>query len=106
VLIPERFSSADLAFAEPPVTPPATVTVHYVAREEDVPSRSIFRILLLAAALALACVGITMNGWFARSLGSSDAAEIGFASVDAKNPQSEPALNVLVLSYETIVSVP
>ncbi len=31
-------------------------------------------ILLTVAALALAVVGITMNGWFARSLGSTDIA--------------------------------
>jgi hypothetical protein len=31
-------------------------------------------ILLTVAALALAVVGMTMNGWFARSLGSTDAA--------------------------------
>jgi len=54
-LIPEGFSSTDPVFAEPPAAPPPTVT-------------------LRAAALALAGVGIAMNGWFARSLGASDAA--------------------------------
>jgi hypothetical protein len=73
-LIPERFSSADSAFAEPPLTPPPTVTVRDVARDGDAPSQRISQILLRAAALALAGVGIAMNGWFARSLGSTDVA--------------------------------
>jgi hypothetical protein len=70
-LIPEEFLSADsAAFAEPPVTPPPTVTADAVT-----PSyRPVASILLVAAAFALAGVGITTNGWFARSLGSSDTA--------------------------------
>jgi hypothetical protein len=70
-LIPEEFLSADsAAFAEPPVTPPPTVTSDAVT-----PSyRPVASILLVAAAFALAGVGITTNGWFARSLGSSDTA--------------------------------
>jgi hypothetical protein len=62
------------AFAELPFTPPPTVTLRAVARDKDASSRSISPILLRAAALALAGVGVAMNGWFARSLGSSDAA--------------------------------
>jgi hypothetical protein len=73
-LIPEDFSSADSAFAEPPFTQPPVVTLPAVARDGDTPPRSISTILLRVAALALAGVGIAMNGWFARSLGSSDAA--------------------------------
>jgi hypothetical protein len=73
-LIPEGFSSTDPVFAEPPAAPPPTVTLRAAARDEDAPSRSISPILLRAAALALAGVGIAMNGWFARSLGASDAA--------------------------------
>jgi len=73
-LIPEGFSSADPAFAEPAIAPPPTVTLRAVARDEDARSRSIPPILLRAAALVLAGVGIAMNGWFARSLGASDAA--------------------------------
>ena len=47
------------------VTPPSPVT----------PSRrSLASILLAVAAFGLAGVGVTMNGWFARSLGSSDIA--------------------------------
>jgi hypothetical protein len=75
-LIPLEFLSADLEFAEPPVTPPPTVTLQ--AAEPVAPSRPSPRrigpVLLSAAALALAGVGIAMNGWFARSLGSSDLA--------------------------------
>jgi hypothetical protein len=37
-------------------------------------SRPVTSIALTAAAFALAMTGITMNGWFARSLGSSDIA--------------------------------
>jgi hypothetical protein len=73
-LIPEGFSPVDSVFAEPPATPLPAVTLRAVARDEDAPSRSISPILLRAAALALAGVGIAMNGWFARSLGASDAA--------------------------------
>jgi len=62
LLIPEGFSSADSAFAEPPVTPPPTVTLHAATRDEDAPPRSVSPILLRAAALALAGVGIAMNG--------------------------------------------
>jgi hypothetical protein len=69
-LIPAEFASAHLAFAEPPVAPTPTVTAGAVK-----PSRPrAAAILLVAAALALAGVGITTNGWFARSLGSSDSA--------------------------------
>ena len=68
-LIPVEFSSANSAFAESPVTPAPTVTLRAVA-----PSHRVASILLAAAALALAGVGITTNGWFARSLGSSDIA--------------------------------
>jgi hypothetical protein len=70
-LIPEGFLSANSAvFDEPPVTPPPTVTSGAVT-----PSyRPVASVLLVAAAFALAGVGITTNGWFARSLGSSDIA--------------------------------
>jgi hypothetical protein len=70
-LIPESFLSANsVAFDEPPVTPPPTVTSGAVT-----PSyRPVASVLLVAAAFALAGVGITTNGWFARSLGSSDIA--------------------------------
>lgn len=49
-----------------PVTLPVTPRV--------TPSRSMAPTILTVAAFGLAAVGITMNGWFARSLGSSDIA--------------------------------
>src|SRR5258706_13890586 len=48
-LIPEGFSLADSAFAEPPFTPPSTVALRAVGRDEKSPSRSLSPILLLAA---------------------------------------------------------
>jgi len=51
-----------------PVTPIPTVDVVAPSPPRLAP------ILLTASALALAGVGMTMNGWFARSLGSSDIA--------------------------------
>jgi len=64
LLIPAGFSSANSAFAESPVTLRAVTPSH----------RPVASILLAAAAFALAGVGISTNGWFARSLGSSDIA--------------------------------
>ena len=63
-LIPVGFSSANSAFAESPVT----------LRAVTPSRRPVASILLAAAAFALAGVGISTNGWFARSLGSSDIA--------------------------------
>jgi hypothetical protein len=68
-LIPESFSSANLAFAESPVTPLPLVSSRTLR-----PPNRVASILLMAAAFALAAVGVTTNGWFARSLGSSDIA--------------------------------
>ena len=68
-LIPAGFSSENAAFAESPVRPVPIVTLRAVT-----PSNRVASILLMAAAFALAGVGITTNGWFARSLGSSDIA--------------------------------
>lgn len=45
------------------------------------PSRSIAAVTLHVAAFGLAAVGVTMNGWFARSLGSSDVAGWLFLAV-------------------------
>jgi hypothetical protein len=65
-VIPVDFSSRDSAPAESPVTPPSPHVM---------PSgRSIASLTLAAAAFTLAAVGLTTNGWFARSLGSSDIA--------------------------------
>jgi hypothetical protein len=68
-LIPDGFSSENTAFTESPVTPVPIATLGAVT-----PSNRVASILLMAAAFALAGVGITTNGWFARSLGSSDIA--------------------------------
>jgi hypothetical protein len=78
-LIPEGFSSADPTFAAPPVTPSPAVT----SRAAPSSLRPIASILLVVAALALAGVGITTNGWFARSLGSSDIAGWLFLAIGA-----------------------
>lgn len=67
-LIPAGFASAASGLAEAQVTP--TVTPRPVMP----PGRPAASILLIAAAFALTGVGITTNGWFARSLGSSDVA--------------------------------
>ena len=76
---PEFLPANDDVAVEPPATP------------LDVPSRPIATVarsrvhlaavLLSIAALALAVVGITINGWFARSLGSSDIAGWLFLAV-------------------------
>jgi hypothetical protein len=71
-LIPPEFLSAHLELPEPPITPP-TVTLQ-VTEPVTPLRRQVAPVLLSIAALALAGVGITMNGWFARSLGSSDIA--------------------------------
>ena len=68
-LIPAGFFSANTAFTESPVTPLPLVTSRALR-----PSNRVASILLMAAAFALATVGVATNGWFARSLGSSDIA--------------------------------
>jgi len=88
LLIPAEFSSAHLDYAEPVTAPPpAPVTLQVVepvsaARRQNASARrSVAPVLLSMAALALAGVGITMNGLFARSLGSSDIAGWLFLAV-------------------------
>jgi hypothetical protein len=74
-LIPAGYSWAEPAFAEPPVAPSPAVTSSAVTSSAVRHLRRSFAsILLVLAAIALAGVGITTNGWFARSLGSSDIA--------------------------------
>jgi len=68
-LIPAGFFSANTAFTESPVTPLPLVTSRALR-----PSNRVASILLMAATFALATVGVATNGWFARSLGSSDIA--------------------------------
>jgi hypothetical protein len=53
-----------------PIITPVKVRPVTMAERE----RALAPILLTVAAFGLAVVGITMNGWFARSLGSSDVA--------------------------------
>jgi hypothetical protein len=70
------FSMAD----EPPVT--RTVAATSSAAKPATPARwRVTSLLLSIAALALAAVGLTINGWFARSLGSSDVAGWMFLAV-------------------------
>src|SRR6185437_4514969 len=93
-LIPPEFLTADGAMVEPPVTQPLTETASQdepVARspaatsalvEPVAPSRpGLAPAILSIAAFALGAVGITINGWFARSLGASDVAGWLFLAV-------------------------
>jgi hypothetical protein len=75
--IPPEFLPTEEAVPEPPVTPPPAATSEAVASSRDY----LAPVLLSIAALALAAVGITINGWFARSLGSSDVAGWLFLAV-------------------------
>jgi hypothetical protein len=64
------------------VTPVTEVPPPTVALRAVTPSRlRVAPILLTASAFALAGVGMTMNGWFARSLGSSDIARWLFLAI-------------------------
>jgi hypothetical protein len=71
-LVPAVPPSVELAPAEPATLP---------QRERRRARLRVGPLLLSAAALALAAVGIAMNGWFARSLGSSDTAGWLFLAV-------------------------
>ena len=93
-LIPPEFLAANDATAEPLATPPRIET----ARQDKLvaippattpsfngssaPSRpGLAPVILSIAAFALGAVGITINGWFARSLGASDVAGWLFLAV-------------------------
>jgi hypothetical protein len=80
-LIPPEFLSAESANAEPPVTRQSTETTLRLAEPVKASRRQVAPVLLSTAAFALAAVGITINGWFARSLGSSDVAGWLFLAV-------------------------
>jgi hypothetical protein len=77
-VIPRELLSADSGIVERPVTPrhdepvrqPA-VTTHPTVTPSR---RNLAPVLLTTAALVLGAVGVTINGWFARSLGASDLA--------------------------------
>jgi hypothetical protein len=84
-LIPLDFPSGDAKNVEPPVPATTSETVsdltlvtsqrpRAVTLPAVTPSRSIASYVLVVAALSLAAVGIVINGWFARSLGSTEAA--------------------------------
>ena len=62
-----------------PVTP-KPVTVKPVTRHA-VTSRSIAQLLLVGTSFALAGVGVTMNGWYAHTLGSSEIAGWVFTAI-------------------------
>jgi hypothetical protein len=62
------------AITEPFVTQATTETTPRPAEFVTPSRRRLAPIVLSIAAFALAAAGITINGWFARSLGSSDAA--------------------------------
>ena len=79
-LIPPEFLPTEEAVPESPVAPPSAVPsrpIETTPRSRD----HVASMLLSIAALSLAAVGITINGWFARSLGSSDIAGWLFLAV-------------------------
>jgi hypothetical protein len=80
-LIPPEFFSTDSAMTEPPVTRHAIEATSHLAEPVKPSRRQVAPVLLSTAAFALAAVGITINGWFARSLGSSDVAGWLFLAV-------------------------
>ncbi|WP_298257504.1 hypothetical protein [Bradyrhizobium sp.] len=79
-LIPPEFLPANDVDAEPPVAPPS-MAAGPPDEAAPTPRRQFAPVLLSIAALALASVGLTINGWFARSLGSSDIAGWLFLAV-------------------------
>jgi hypothetical protein len=86
VLMPPHSVSADGATAEPSEVMPLAVTPSERSKRADLPTVAATRhylapLLLTTAALALSAVGIAINGWFARSLGSSDLAGWLFLAV-------------------------
>jgi hypothetical protein len=88
-LIPPEFFAANDMFPESPVAPTPVVTSQpdeAVSQPDETAAPASVRkhwaaVLLSIAAFALAAVGITINGWFARSLGSSDIAGWLFLAV-------------------------
>jgi hypothetical protein len=83
-LIPLDFPSADAGNPALPIPAPANELATKSQLESAPPTvtlravrpsrRPVVPVLLSTAAIALAVVGIVMNGWFARSLGSTDSA--------------------------------
>jgi hypothetical protein len=64
-----------------PLPAPAPAAPQAVPRDEHAGRRGLAPMLLQAAALALAGVGMAMNGWFAQSLGSSHVAGWMFLAI-------------------------
>jgi hypothetical protein len=69
-----REAASEQTTAAPPATPE-------VVAPDDAARPNMASILLRAAALALAGVGVAMNGWFAQSLGSSHVAGWMFLAI-------------------------
>lgn len=93
-LIPPEFLAADDAMLEPPIPQPQAETARQAGpaplsravmpSSVEAVAASRLRLapaILSIAALALGAVGITINGWFARSLGASDVAGWLFLAV-------------------------
>ena len=66
---------------QPRLEPQMPVTAVVRTSPSRASSRSVTSIAVTLAAFALAGVGITMNGWFARSLGASDIAGLLFLAI-------------------------
>jgi hypothetical protein len=91
-LIPLEFLPAEADDVAPPLPPTTSEPVSEGAAEAPhtapaattptvAPARPIASYVLAVAALGLASVGIVINGWFARSLGSTEAAGWLFLAV-------------------------
>ena len=94
-MVPRNSTSTDGATKEASELPPANTShepskrdlsrnlgIKWANRLRVAPSRHFLAsVLLTTAALALSAVGIAINGWFARSLGSSDLAGWLFLAV-------------------------
>jgi hypothetical protein len=78
---PETVTDQIRPNAELVTVPAEPVTEMVSSRSHSRPSVASVALTAAAAAVALAVVGITMNGWFARSLGSSDVAGWLFLAV-------------------------
>jgi hypothetical protein len=84
--LPADGVAAELPIAQqPPLTQAVPITTGGVTPKEAVTTarRQFVSVLLTTAAFALAGVGITINSWFARSLGASDVAGWLFLAVGA-----------------------
>jgi hypothetical protein len=77
-----KAAAEPVALPSPALTAPvSTILASRVAQAATPLRRPAAQILLVIAAFALAGVGVTMNGWFAQSLGSSDIAAWLFLAI-------------------------